>query len=41
MLTYGWTVGIADTIIPVSLMKKIEKKSQDAKKEFHKVLQET
>ncbi len=41
MLTFGWTVGIADTIIPVSLLKAIEDKRLEARVEFHKVLQDT
>lgn len=41
MLSYGWTVGIADTIIPVSLMQIIEKRRMEAKLEFHQVLHDT
>jgi DNA-directed RNA polymerase II subunit RPB1 len=41
MLVCGWTVGIADTIVDVSLLKVIENKRQEAKKEFFRVLQDT
>ena len=41
MVGFGWTVGIADTIIPVELLIKIEQKCREAKKEFYKVLQDT
>lgn len=30
MVAFGWTVGIADTIIPVNLLKNIEDKRVDA-----------
>lgn len=38
MLCFGWTVGIADTIAPVSLLKVIENKRIESKLEFYKVL---
>ena len=41
MLTYGWTVGIADTIVSVELLKVIDNKRKEAKIEFFEVLQDT
>lgn len=38
MLGFGWTVGIADTIAPVELLKVIENKRIESKLEFYKVL---
>lgn len=41
MLSYGWTVSMGDTIIPVELMNKIEEKRIQAKLDFYKILQDT
>ena len=41
MVGYGWTVSIADTIIPIELMNQIEQKRINAKLEFYKVLKDT
>ena len=41
MLDYGWTVSIADTIIPIELMNTIEEKWINASREFFNVLQDT
>lgn len=38
MLNYGWTVSIADTIIPIELMNQIEDKRIQSSIEFSKVL---
>lgn len=41
LLFNGFTVGIADTIIPVELLEKIEKQRLEAKQNFLNVLQDT
>lgn len=41
LLYNGFTVGIADTIVPVNILKTIEDKRMEAKLNFMKVLQDT